>query len=137
MLARRNVYQGLLVLLTILLIPTFIVLFLLFSNCAKKRVSTPTYPVAIVNQSSHDVCYVRLPPSGSYHVPPPWNLLRASLFSSRKLLSGQTTTFYVAQNLYDLRIRTCDHMASGTDYYKVPPNDRWIVSDDDVYPIVR
>jgi len=137
MLARRNVYQGLLVLLTILLIPTFIVLLLLFSSCANKRVSTPTYPVVVVNQSSHDVCYVRLPPSGSYHVPPPWNLLRESLFRTRKLLAGQTITVYVAQGVYDVRIETCDHMHTGTDYFKVPLNDRWIISDDNVYPIVR
>lgn len=109
-------------------------LFLLWLG--EKDSGEPTEPVAIINKSSHVVCGVRFYNAGSYHLPAK-NLLRESLFRTRKLVPGQTVTVYVARNLYDVRIETCDGLGSGTDYFKVPPNDKWTISDDQLYHIVQ
>ncbi len=114
----------------------FIVLYLFLFWLGEKDSGEPTQPVAIINKSSHDICGVWFPISGSFHLPTK-NLLQESLFHTRKLLSGKTITVYVAQGFYDVRIETCDGLGSGTDYFKVPPNDKWTISDDQLTPIVR
>ena len=108
----------------------------LLSGCKKKDASAPTYPVTIVNESSHDVCSIKFFLAGSYHLPTK-NLLRESLFRTRKLASGQTATVYVPQGFYDVRVVTCDDWGSGEDDFLVPPKDKWIVSDDMLTRIVR
>ena len=114
----------------------FIALYLFLFWLGEKDSSEPTIPIAIINKSSHDICGVWFPFSGSLHLPTK-NLLQESLFRRRKIPSGQTVTVYVAQGFYDVRIKTCDGLGSGTDYFKVPPNDKWTISDDKLTPIVR
>ena len=109
-------------------------LFLLWLG--EKDSGEPTESVAIINKSSHDVCGVWFYHAGSYHLPKK-NLLRESLFHTRKLVSGQTVTVHVAQGNYDVRIETCDGLGSGTDYFEVPPNDKWTISDDKLSRIVQ
>ncbi len=107
---------------------------LLLGSCQKKP--TPLYPVTIVNESSHDVCSIKFFLAGSYHLPAK-NLLRESLFRTRKLTSGQQFTVHVARGVYDIRIETCDDLGWGEDVFSVPPNDEWRVSDDRLTPLVR
>ncbi len=118
----------------VLLITALAGMLLLLSSCQEK--ASTRHPVTIVNESSHDVCSVKFFLSGSYHLPTK-NLLRKSLFRTRKLAAGQKITVYVPQGVYDVRIETCDDLGWGEDHFSVPQNDKWIVSDDRLTRIVR
>ena len=111
----------------------YLVSYLFLLWLGEKDSGEPTEPVAIINKSSHDICGVWFYNASSHHLPRK-NLLRESLFRTRKFVSGQTVTVYVAQGSYDVRITTCDGLGSGTDYFEVPPNDRWTISDDRLTP---
>jgi len=109
--------------------------FFLLSGCATKN-AVAAYPVDIVNQSSHAICRVKFYPAGPYHIHAP-NLLKVSLFKKESIPPGQTGAVTVEEGLYDIRIETCDGLVTGTDYFSVPQDASWAVSDEKLFTPVR
>lgn len=112
------------------------VLLLLLSGCKRKNATAPTYPVTIINQSSHTVCSVKFYPSGSYLIYAK-NLLKDSWFKKKTIPANQTKTLSVPKGQYDIRLKTCDGLMTGTDYFSVPERTSWVITDEQLLKPVQ
>ena len=123
---RRQYKKGILLLVTLFLL----------AGCQSTKTTDQTYPITIINQSSHDICSVKFYNSGSYLIYAK-NLLKESWFKTRKILAGQTETVLVPEGFYDIRIKTCDGLMWGYDSRSVPREISWTITDDQLIKPVR
>jgi len=114
----------------------FFALPLLLPGCTPMNSASPTHSVTIVNQSSHNICSVKFYPSGAYLIHAK-NVLRSSVFKKKIISAGQTDTVTVPEGLYDIRIKTCDGLVTGTDYFSVPSDAPLSITDEKLIKPVR
>ena len=123
---RQRYKKGILLLATLFLL----------AGCTTMESTDKTYPITIINQSSHDICSVKFYNSGSYHSSAK-NLLKKSWFKTKKIQAGQTETVLVPEGFYDIRIKTCDGLMWGYDSRSVPRETSWTITDDQLIKPVR
>jgi hypothetical protein len=116
-------------------IPFLFIGMLLLGACASAD-NAPTFSVSIDNQSQHEICSVRFHIAGSYHMPAK-NSLRESWFKKRRILAGEQMTLWVSQGVYDIRLETCDGLVTGTDYFSIPGDASWTITDEMLFVPVR
>ncbi len=61
------------------------------------------------------------------------NLLKKSWFKTEVISPHESAAFYIEKGLYDIRIKTCDSLVDGRDYFLVPEEDTWSTNDDHLY----